>query len=337
MLVEVIRPRPGEGAANPGTAPREDVYALRTHLIALRESLRVAARPPRRSRWCEPAVFFFDPARQAELRAARLEAPNSFGPNDSGGAFANSPPRKQGSEPLPLLAPRALRPHFAEFISRLQQSAELRCIARAVPGLLEAARAVPAARDLAELLQIPDDEAILVLHPARRQGYRLGLRGVVTVHQFQVLLLQALAQADEWPEHRLPARFANACSEAEPIIPAGVPMLLELPFQCYRPAAVERDGSLPQAFAGCSNWLWGWEPLAAAPRLPDGQRIILLGEPAFPQVWEVERRFPLMEAEVELLEVLSPFQVADRLGALAGGPVPVHPRPVRREVLAVAA
>ena len=149
-------------------------------------------------------------------------------------------------------------------------------------------RAQPAA-----LLAIPDDETVVVLHPAWRKGYRLHVRGIADVNQFHVLMLDVISrdEANDFPLAPLPGRFAAACREADPIIPAGVPMTAELPFQFFRPGALQSDGSLPESFRGNDHWLWGWEPMAALPRV-DGERIVLLGEPAFNDLGCGTKRFP---------------------------------------------
>jgi hypothetical protein len=283
--------------------------------VQLRDAL--AAARPRRPWWGEPPVFFFDRARQAEFEAAR-----------------------------PAAAPAEAHPletRIAAELPELFRSVEVRRVARAVPGLREAAAALaprlPAAKELADLLAVPDDEAVLVLHPARRAGFRLLVRGVADANQFHLLMLDAITgeEADGFlPGPPLPARFASACRDANPLVPAGVPMVAEAHFQLFKPAAVQADGSVPDGFRGCDHWLWGTEPLAAVPRV-DGERVVVLGDPAFRATWEVERRFPALAADVTLLEVLGPFQVTDRLGRLAGGPIPVRVVDGRRDALAKAA
>ena len=264
---------------------------------------------PRRSAWGEPAVFFFDRARQRELEAAR--------------------PAKSTGHPHPL--DEAIHREIAA----LCESVEVRRAARALAGFREAASLLPGAKPLVELLDLPDDETVLVLHPGLRLGYRIHVRGVADANQFQVLALAALNE-EIVPASILPSRFASACRDADPAIPAGVPMVVELPFQLLRPGAVRPDGTVAQGFGSCEHWLWGWEPLANAPRV-DGERVVVLGTPGYRTMWEVERRFPALAAEAELLQVLSPFQVAERLGRLAGRPVPVRQAVVRSEVFAVAA
>ena len=107
-------------------------------------------------------------------------------------------------------------------------------------------------------------------------------------------------------------------------------------FQLFRPAAVQQDGTLPPGFRGSDHWLWGKEPLAAVPRV-DGERVVLLGPPAFRLSWGAERRFPAMPADVRVTEVLNPFRVAERLARLSGTAVPPAARPEPAPALAKAA
>jgi hypothetical protein len=290
-------------------ADPDPAFAALPRLTRLREALAAARLPaPQRSRWKEPAVFFFDPARQAELEAAR--------------------PRK----PLVPADDEASRLIRAE-LPALFASAEVRRAARAVPGLRAVADTLAphsaAARDLADLLAVPDDEVVLVLHPGSRAGFRLLVRGVADVAQFRLLMLDAVCgdPADGFlPGPPLPARFRAACRDVEPVLPAGVPMVAEARFQLFRPSALQPNGTLPTGFRGSDHWQWNREPLAAVPRL-GGERVVLLGDPAYRATWEVERRFPRLAADVELLDVLGPFVVADHLRKLGGT---VTPAPVER-------
>jgi hypothetical protein len=292
---------------------RDPAFAARPRLKFLRHSLAAEARKAlRRAKPGVPPLFFFDPARQAEFEAAR----------DIGTARRPDPVEALIGETLPQL--------FA--------SIEARRVARAIPGLKEAAHALASksrgARDLADLLAMPDDETVLVLHPTRRAGYRLLVRGIADAAQFHVLLAGAITghPGDGFlPGPMMPARFITACREANPMLPAGVPTVSNLPWQLFRPAALTGDGRLPQGFHGCPHWIWGREALASVPRV-DGERVLLLGEPTIGTAWEVERRFPAMPAELRLLEVLGPFVVAGHLSRLAGQAVPVRsaseqPRP----------
>lgn len=318
MFTELPRVRAARSDAGlppqPVALPDPAFVAL-PRLVRLRDALAAAAgRPkPRPSFWAEPPVFFFDRRRQAELEAVRPSPPSPTNP--------------------PLDRISAL---VAGELPALFRSVEVRRAARAVPGLREAAAELaggcPAAKDLAELLALPDDEAVLVLHPERRLGFRMLVRGIADMAQFHLLMLDA---ASEWLSvPPPPSRFRLACASIDPVIPAGVPMVVEAPFQLFRPSAVLPDGSVPAGFRGCEHWLWGREPLTAVPRV-DGERVVVLGMPAFRATWEVERRFPAMPAEARLFQVLGAFEVAERLGRLAGRPI--APRPDRVEVAAKAA
>ena len=308
----IAEARATRSEATQASTPRLDVaYAARPRLLQLRDALRSAFREqrPRRSAWGEPAVFFFDRSRQLELEAAR--------------------PAKSTGQSHPLT--EAIHREIAALCASL----DVRRTARALAGFREAASLLPVSKPLVELLDIPDDETVLVLHPGLRLGYRIHVRGVADANQFQVLALATLNE-ENVPAPVLPSRFASACRDADPAIPAGVPMVVELPFQLLRPGAVRPDGTVAEGFGSCEHWLWGWEPLANAPRV-DGERVVVLGTRGYRTTWEVERRFPALAAEAELLQVLSPFQVAERLGRLVGRPVPVRQAVVRSEVFAEAA
>ena len=253
--------------APPPVVPRPDpdaAYLARPRLLALRDAIVRAVRSLRPARWDEPNVFFFDANRQAELEAARPAPPARFA---------------------------ALAARIAAELPALVEAVELRRVARALDGLPAAARVLalhcPPARDLADLLAVPDDELFLALAPAARTGVRLHLRGAAHVGQLHPLL-------------RL----------AEPV-------------QLYAPAALRPDGTLPAGFAGCEHWLWPTQPLAAVPRI-GGERVVLVGAAVVGAVPALEPRFPALAVECELVQTLNAFQVTDALSRLCGRPVPLH-------------
>lgn len=302
----------------PRSVPVPDAgYDAVRRFTALRDEL-VAARPTAtRRRWKEPAIFFFDPRRQADLEAARPAVP----PTDPYAELAH---------------------HIAAELPLLQSSVEVRRVARAIDGLRSAAAALasvcPAAKDLAELLAVPDGEVVVVLHPQRRSGFRLAAQGIADIGQLHILLIEALTQ--EMPYRFLygqpmPQRLVAASREVSPSTPAGVPMIAEARFQMYTPAALRTDGTLPSGFRACQHWLWPTAPVASIPRI-NGERVVLIGEPAYRATWEVTRRFPAMAASLQLIEALSPARVSERLSKLTGSPV--EPEPIQEvEVLSKAA
>lgn len=261
-------------AAGPRAA--DPAFAARPRLLALRDTLARAAKRLKPARWNEPAMFFFDPKRQADLEAARPA------------------PRDRFAE---------LASAVADELTHLLEHVEVRRVARATEGLKAAALALAphcgAARDLADLLAVPDDEVFLVLSPADRTGVRVHVRGAESVAQFRDLLAAT---------HPAPC-------------------------QLFAPAALSADGTLPAGFAGCGHWLWPTQPLSAVPRIA-GERVVLVGPAVVQNAAESGVRFPGLRAEAEVIQVLNPFQVAGELSRLTGRPVPVsapsEPLPVAR-------
>jgi hypothetical protein len=243
----------------------DPAFAARPRLLTLRAALARAVPRARQPRWNEPPAFFFDPRRQAELEAARPAPLDRF-------AEATA---LIGAELPVLLA-----------------SVEVRRTARAI-GLSEVALALaptcPAARELADLLAVPDDEVFLALAPAERTGTRLHLRGAADVAQLYRLL------APPAPGH---------------------------PIQLYAPAALRSDGTLPTGFAGCEHWLWPTQPLATVPRI-NGERVVLVGPAVARFAPDIEPRFPTLAVECQVVQTLNVFQVAGVLARLCGRPVPV--------------
>lgn len=310
-IAPIAQPSP-----RPVAVPDSGYDALR-RLAGLRDELAAARPAHKRNRWKEPAVFFFDPRRQAELEMAR-PAPVATDP------FAE------------------LTNHIAAELPVLLASVEVRRVARAIDGLLSAAESLapvcPAAKNLAALLAIPDDEIFLVLYPERRAGFRVAVRGLADVGQFHILLADAVtgdSASGFLPGPPMPERFVAACRDVNPTTPAGVPMAAEARFQMYMPAALRADGTLPTGFGACEHWLWPTAALASVPRI-DGERVVLLGPPAYRATWDVTRRFPAMSADLRLIEALSPARVAERLKKLTGNTVSPVPQPAE-EVLSKAA
>lgn len=263
--------------SRPASGPDPGYDAL-SRLVRLRGQLAAALPTPKRSRWKEPPVFFFDRKRQTEFDAVR--------------PVVNADPFAEVSASI------------AAELPPLYASVEVRRVARAVDGLRETANMLAtqcsAARDLAELLAVPDAEVIVVLDRQRRTGFRFVARGVADVGQFHILMADAIGGEPIAP------RFVAACRDVNPATPAGVPMIADARFQLST-----GEGE---------QWLWPATPLASVPRT-DGERVVLLGPPAYRTNWEVTRRFPAMPAEVRVIETLSPRRVAEWLTKLTGKPL----------------
>ncbi|MBN9121304.1 MAG: hypothetical protein J0I06_19490 [Planctomycetes bacterium] len=268
-MIDPLDRRAGVQLGRPhAPAAPDPAFAARSRLARLRDTLGRAAKNLRPARWNEPAVFFFDRKRQAELDASR-------------------------SAPVdPFAAPADA---IAAEMSALTGAVEVRRVARATDGLAEAARSLaphcPAARELVELLTVPDDEIFLALAPAERVGVRLHLRGAYDVAQLHHLLAPALGFAESH-------------------------------IQLVAPVALRPDGTLPTGFGTCEHWLWPAQPLAAVPRV-GGERVVLVA-PAVVRPADAEPRFPGLAVECETVQTLNAFQAADALARLCRGPVPVR-------------
>jgi len=306
-------------ASRPAASPAVQTLDLadRVHdavgtLTHLRDQFRDARAARGPGRWKVPPVYFFDRRRQAELELAR--------PRALGNSFAD------------------LAASIAATMPELFASIEVRRVARAIDGLCPAAEELaadcPPARDLAELLAIPEDEVFTVLHPERHTGFRLITRGVTDVGQFHILMEDVVTgepAAGFLPGPAIPARFVAAYRDVNPTTPAGVPMVANARYQLSKPAALQPDGGVMEGFASCEHWLWPAMPLTAVPRM-DWERVIVLSTPAFAMTWDVSRRFPALAAEVRLLETLSPYRVAERLSRLTGWEIPPQAAPVLSKV-----
>lgn len=283
-------------------------YEALTHLTRLRDRL-AAVSLPRPSRWKVPPLFFFDAEREAQRLANTCSST---------------------ADPLSEVATL-----IAEELPLLYRSVQRRRTARAIEGLRTVVEALArhslAANDLTELLAMPDDEVILVLHPETRTGFRLSVCGVADVGQFHVLAIDALSDLNPGLcGPAIPGRFVAACRNAGGSMPAGIPMVMEARFQLYTASGLQSNGTLPAGFGGCEHWLWPTTPLAAIPRL-GGERVVLLGPTAYSARWDVELRFPAVAAELRLVETLGQFQAVERLSRLAGQPIAPQ-APVSREV-----
>jgi hypothetical protein len=215
----------------------------------------------------------------------------------------------------------------------LAAGGEARHAARAVPGLVPAAADLaadhPKARQIAEALAVPDDEVIRVIHPGARAGFRVLVRGVADLHQFHVLLADAVTGdpgRGYLPGARPDPRVVDAYRDA----PAdGSELVATARFQFFRPQALLPDGTLPPGFAGSDAWLWGPEPLTAVPRV-NGERTLLLAEPAVRASWEAVRRLSWLTGELDVIEVMTAAEVTGWVEARTGRPLPNGGRPTLR-------
>jgi hypothetical protein len=255
------------------TTLAEAATARKKHLDQAEQGTR------QQRRWGVPQLHFFHKPAQEALERSKPKEPAAydFGP--------------------------ALDHMLEDGLMLLVESLDVRRTARATAGLYEAARAIaeelPAAKELADMLRMPEGEAIRVIHPGRLIGYRLLTVGVGSVNQFHTLF------ADRVPGQRPSADAVRAAGAFDPL---AEPAFAETRFRFLKPAALQADGTLPEGFRASDHWYWGHESLAEFP-LENGERLVLADDPAFEETHPVERRFPRLPAGVDVLDVMSRAEV----------------------------
>lgn len=277
-------------------------YTALPLLTRLRDALTASARliaacrkrhARTRGRWGVPPLFFFH-------NPARTEPINPAFPQPYLSEIAPTMPAE-------AKAWESLTELLDDALTLLPAAVGVRRMARAVDGLAERAAelagVLPAAKELSELLAVPDDQVVLAIHPASRTGMRVVIRGLAEVHQLHVLL------ANEWTGPRPDPRIVDACRDARPDPEAGVFLAR---WQLFHPSALRSDGTLPRGFNGSDAWVWGERSPTVLPA-EKGERVVLLGEPTYRAGWQVGRKFPRLNGELEVSERLSAAEVTDWL------------------------
>lgn len=272
----------------------------------------------RRRRWGVPPLFFMVPKVQAEyaaIRPTRVAFPEPFAI-----PVARKFPRE-------ATAWASLRELTDDTLTILAGSIEARRAARVIPGLGQTMEQLAphhrGCAQVAQMLRVPDDLIVTVLHPIARRGWRFRMQGITDLAQFQILLADAVTgAAGISPRSRPDARVVSAYRDGAVDPEAEIATAC---FQMYRLEALQAGGTLPARFQDTQTWLWGHEcPTAISER--DGERILLIGDPPYPRTWPIERRLPMLMGELQLLEAFRPEVAADHLRKLAG----TAPRPTLR-------
>ena len=259
----------------------------------------------RTRRWGVPPLFFFGKPKP------NVAVPF---PGECGMAVARRYPDA-------ALAWAKLHDYTDDAFAVMAASADARRTARAIPGLIPGIQALAAdhrrCRELAELFAVADDGAVTVLHPSSGAGFRILYGGIANLAQFHVLLADAVTGsprkgylAGERPDPRIVAAYRDCATDPEADVATAR-------FQMYRPMALREDGTLPPRFQGSEEWFWGHESPAEIPSV-NGERLLLIGEPAYRRQWTVRRRFSAVSGELHVDEVLSATAVRSWIDALRG-------------------
>ena len=292
-------------AASPPREPADPAYAVLPHLrrlaaalpaaLRFRETCRALEERHLRKHGGEPELFYFDRRLQRQLEVRRPVPPPSGLPPHGLEAARKRPRGADAWRTATALA--------RELFPVLLRSVDARRAARGLPGLCEQVARLaadwPELKDFADLLAVPDDEVLVVLHPESCRGYRVQVHGVADNYQLQTLLADALAD-DLLPGPRPDARVV-AAYRGWAIPSQG--LIGHASFGMFQGRALREDGTLPPGLSGSDGWIWGHSSPSAIP-LVGGARVVLLGPPPYAMSWQVELRFPGLAAELEVVEVL---------------------------------
>jgi hypothetical protein len=264
---------------------RDAMPALRRLMAHLPAAIEFARRVQKKqSAWPMPKLFFF--------HHPNAKSPQSFGDSPEAIAAARTHPDL-------ALAWADLDRLVEDAFAKAAASAVARQIARAMPDLrtrLHALASVhPKCRQLLDLLSITDDEVIRVIIPHEGRGWRVLVRGLADLGQFQLLIADAVENNP--PDPRLVDAYRF--DAVDPNCAAAT-----IRWQFYLPSALQPDGTLPAGFDGAEHWLWESQPLLAVP-LVNGERLLYAGSPAYPRQWLVGRKFAAVAGELEVLETMT--------------------------------
>jgi hypothetical protein len=210
-----------------------------------------------------------------------------------------------------LVIPEALRVERNELcttmedaLSFLQECISCRQLARAIPDLWKLSQSLAAyesvARNFADMLAVADEVVVRVILPKTRQGIRVRANAMRDLGEFAHVLQETLA------EQKIRRGFSGD-------------------WQLFRPTALLADGKLPEDARGCDHWFWGTERFDKIPLDSDGERTLLFGPAVVRTCWDRDRGPTRLQAELELLQVLSQTELQEWFGRHLGeAPAPIR-------------
>jgi hypothetical protein len=155
-----------------------------------------------------------------------------------------------------------------------------------------------------QLLRVLDGEELVVLHPGLGRGYRVRISGVADNFQLDVLLAAALIGEPEqgWLPGTRPDPQVAAAAKDGPVSDSLPPAIRS--FKLVNWHGLRPDGTLAAGIDDHEHWIWS-EGVPADIAALDGQRIVLLGPPAYPMAFNAGRRFPGMVGDLRVVETLT--------------------------------
>lgn len=167
-----------------------------------------------------------------------------------------------------------------------------------------------------KLLDVLDGQDLIVLHPGAGRGYRVRIEGIADNFQFDTLLADALVGDPErgWLHGERPDPAVVRAAKDGPITDS-LPTAFRN-FKLVNWHGLRADATLAEGADDHEHWIWS-EGTPADIEPFDGDRVVLLAEPAYPAAANAGRVFAAMTGDVRVLEQLPAEAVRDWLGRIA--------------------
>lgn len=169
----------------------------------------------------------------------------------------------------------------------------------------------PQVEYMRKISNVLDDEELLVLYPKEQKGYRIKIIGIASNHQLQILLEDKIIGD---PNNG----FVTGTRQPPEIVKLFIDQnstrkqSIQGNFQLFNWSALQEDGTLPQGLGMTLKFqnelIWG-EGTPQDIGSIENIRIILLGKTSIQRSWSANRLFLGMEANLEIIEILSLDQV----------------------------
>jgi hypothetical protein len=173
---------------------------------------------------------------------------------------------------------------------------------------------------LHQMLAVLDDEPLLVLHPAQKKGYRVRIEGIASNFDLHTLLGAALIgdPSEGWLEGKAPS--PDVIEALQGRAPTEPPQMIGV-FNLVNYTGLGKDGTILKEMKPGGRWQsdWIWNEGTPADILPfEGLRVILLTDPPYTRLWNVQRIFDGMIGRLYVDDTLTPEQVQEWLHRLQG-------------------
>jgi len=169
---------------------------------------------------------------------------------------------------------------------------------------------------LSTILVVPDKEPLLVIEPESSTGFIGSMSGIADNFQLHMFLM------DLWQPQGFLRRLFSTTFPAElaEMIRGKGPQQLDTAvtgrWNLYDGHALNEYGKLPAADFGTSeHWIWN-EGIPDDIPMINGNRVVLIGPPAYPRSWNACRLFPKLTGDVAIDRWLTKNEVEQHLTIL---------------------